>query len=118
MGRKGLYEKLKSSDIGVCVDSYNTLGSLSWEAYLPDDFEEVIGAQSFTDPSQGFEIFYSPQYNEFYLREWKQDSNEDKIINNLKVISRKEVAEKIIDEQLVDELVPGWQRELMFDKEV
>lgn len=115
MGKAGLYEKLKSS--GVCVVSYNTLGPLSWEAYLPDDFEEVIGAQSFTDPPQGFEIFYSPKCNEFYLREWKQYSNEDRIINNLKVISKKEVAEKIIDEQLVDELVPGWQRELIFNTE-
>ncbi len=115
MDKQVLYQKLKSSDIGVTVDSYNTLGSLSWEAYLPSDSELVVDNWFILLNDQsllaGMEIYYSAKNDEFYLREWKQGFNEDKTINKLKVISKEEVVEKIVNEELVDEISPGWQRE-------
>ena len=101
---KVLYEHLKeASDVGVCVvDSHSPFLTLTWRDYLPWDIKEVVSKA--TPPSEdswvtrGIEILYSPQQDEFYLRDWEHNpcKAQGKIINRLRVIAKDAIIDKVM----------------------
>jgi len=118
MGKKVLYERLKNSEEGIWVSSYS---GVKWEDYLPNDIEKVVDTWSIlpedSGSSKGMEVYYSPKHNEFYLRSWRhQYANNSG--SRLRIISKEEVADAIIDEQLIGELTEEWKQKLGFEVEV
>jgi len=117
MAKKYLYEKLKNEEDGIWVSDYS---SVRWEDYIPSDSELVVDEWHplSEDPgsSAGIEIFYSAKNDEFYLRSWRhQYANNTG--SRVKILTKEEVVDLIINKQLVDELSPGWQRDLGIRKE-
>ena len=117
MGKKVLYEKLKNSEEGIWVSSYS---GVRWEDYLPGDSEKIIDTWKPLpeDPgaSKGFEIYYSPRNEEFYLRSWKhQYANNTG--SRIRIIDKEEIIDLIIDEQLIEELPEEWREKLGFEVE-
>ncbi|MFA6983670.1 MAG: hypothetical protein WC276_06940 [Sedimentibacter sp.] len=118
MGKKVLYEKLKSLDGGVWIGERS---SVSWEDYLPSDIETVVEDWSplRDDPgsSAGFEIYYSPKYDEFYLREWRHEFATNSG-NRVTIVNKETVINYIIREQVIGKLSDEWKKELGFEEEI
>lgn len=118
MAKKYLYEKLRNEEAGIWVSKY---AQVHWEDYIPNDVETVLDYWQPLpeDPgsSEGIEIYYSPKHDEFYLRSWThQYANNTG--SRIKILTKEEVVELIIREQLVEELTEEWQKRLGFDEEV
>jgi len=118
MAKKYLYEKLKNEEDGIWVSDYS---SVRWEDYIPSDSELVVDYWQPLpeDPgsSAGIEIYYSPKNDEFYLRSWTHQYATN-TGSRVKILTKEEVVDLIIDEQLVEELTEEWQKRLGFDEEV
>lgn len=116
MGKKVLYEKLKNSEDGIWVSDYS---HVHWEDYLPSDSELIIDSWHPLPDDQtataGIEIYYSAKNDEFYLRSWRHQYA-DNTGSRLKILTKEEVVDLIVDEQLVEDLTPGWKTQLGFNE--